>query len=243
MSMEALANAVIDRAESLLAAVQCDEPAIHVLDMAATDGTGGLSHGSGHHVAQAHGLAGCAVMVRVAPFLAEFLADIPARHLAHVRPALVAMPIEFLAAHEAGHAIVSPLDPSELDATEAERLRGLATADTVTLRDRAESHHPAWAAAVAILYARGMALRPDHATQWRKLAVAEFEGYGFDFATVAALVADVPAGASIRQLVADADWLDRITAACPTIEERRRLMAERNNVPGVPARELAAVAA
>ncbi len=247
-----LTTAIIEQLSRRLEAVaRPDGEAVHVLDMPSNPVAVGVSRGSGHRIAAAHGLPGVAVLVTVSPLVDALLREYRPETIENTffregLGAIAAGAFEQIAAHELGHALASPRDPEgPIDAGELANLQSLTASGPANLIPPAESHGPAWAAATAILYRRCMGSLPDCAYDWHRNAVAEFARYGLDYPAVAALVANVPGDAPIRPIVADAGFIGRIEAATPSVEDRRAIIASRNTRPAdvPPARDPAAAAA
>lgn len=251
-----VARATTD-AESLLSAVAApDEPdGIRIVRLTAP-AVWGLCRGSGHAVARAYGFdAGIAVMVagyRIAegPFIAaaqtveDLLDELRVRgaQLERLRASaravagnLARLSIEATATHELGHALAADVDKPPTDVEVAEII---ALPTTFVREDtpevRARGHGPAWAAATAILYQRCQAIRPAVAGKWRKMAETEFHGYGMTLAAVADAVRYVPADAAIRPLVRNREFMARIEAVVPSLEERIALIVKQRAATAQP---------
>lgn len=246
INLDAAKSFAVDTVHGLLAAVmRADEPGgVRCLPIW-SDRVDGLCVGSGHGVAAAHGITtGIAVFVAadamasrilhaVATRLADAMRDAGldatrwhGRAAALTAPAIeraVAWEILGVAAHEVAHAVALPLDTTPPSETAASKLRALATDCAVRLDAewKVRYHGPDWAAAYAIVAARLSTLEPDcqPALQQRMRADTEMFG-GIDFDAVAAVVADVPHDAAIRPLLADADFVARVSAVVPTADER-----------------------
>ncbi len=240
---------VLRSIEINLASIQRDEPEVTVLDFPASPLAIGLAVGSGHLLAAAHGLPGVAVLVSVSP-----LWDAIVAHTSNEAAELVAgfgeSPLELLmiGVHELGHSLAFALDKrASLDEGDVRRrLLSLTAIGPVAVMDVPDAHDAAWAAATSILYRRLAAQRPDEAVRIRDIATAEFQAYGMPYDEVASIVADIPDREMIRPLAADPGFVGRIEAVVPSLEERRSIIAARQqmreaDVP--PAREPAAVAA
>lgn len=235
------AGELLRDAEALLRVVVWpDEPACRIIDLAVPDGHEGLSHGSGHRLARAHGCSdGIAVLVAFRRMLARWLALFDGYDLA---PAMVieaarryARPVEQTACHEAAHALASPIDEPLTDDAQVRLLRQLAIAPVAVsqVTPEAEGHGAPWAAGAAILYGRAARLRPAVAETWHEAARREFSRYGLEYDAVVRQVACIGDDEPLRALLCDPIWLARIERVIPPLADRAALIAARkpNTVP------------
>lgn len=246
INLDAAKSFAVDTVHGLLAAVmRADEPGgVRCLPVW-SDGIDGLCVGSGHGVAAAHGIdTGTAVFVALDSIAGRTVSSVTTQladalrddgidvNRWHARAAAIAAPvieqavawqILAVAAHEVAHAVALPLDTTPPTETAAAGLRALATEYSKTDDSgfQVRYHGPDWAAAFAIVAARLIAIEPDchRALHQRMLSDGEMLG-GIDFDAVAAVVADVPHDAAIRPLLADADFVARVSAVVPTADER-----------------------
>ena len=252
---EYLAAAVAD-AESLLNVVAWpDEPDGVRIVQTTANGIYGLCTGSGHALAAAHGLPGCAVMVaalriqtRYRAVAMEVIAD-EDRHLARtaagsvllasrvnaIADRLVASRVAFTAAHELAHALAAAVDQRP-DDKESARLRALPTTHEPDLNPEftARSHGARWAALAAIIYRRVLELRPALANEWQRWAVSEFESYGMTFAPVAEHVANISDSMPLRHLARDSQFIASVESLVPPQSQRADLIALRRSSDQFP---------
>jgi len=219
------------------------------------NGVYGLCTGSGHALAAAHGLPGCAVMVaalriqtRYRAVAMESISD-EDRYLARtatgsvllasrvnaIADRLVASRVAFTAAHELAHALAAAVDQRP-DDKEFARLRALPTTHQPDLDPEftARSHGAPWAALAAILYRRVIELRPGLAKEWHRWAVLEFEGYGMAFAPVAEHVANISDSMPLRHLARDREFIASVESLVPPQSQRADLIALRRSSDQLP---------
>ena len=254
-ALDALIVSAVANAESLLGVVAWpDEPDVRIVQTTAS-GIYGLCTGSGHALAAAHGLPGCAVMVaalriqtRYRAVAMEIIAD-EDRHLARtaagsvllasrvnaIADRLVASRVAFTAAHELAHALAAAVDQRP-DDKESTRLRALPTTHEPDLDPEftARSHGARWAALAAIIYRRVIELRPALAKEWHRWAVLEFESYGMTFAPVAERVASISDSMPLRRLARDRQFIASVESLVPTQSHRADLIARRRSSDQLP---------
>lgn len=216
-------------AEAVLAvAAWADLPAgVAVLPVTRAD-AGGLSFGSGHLMATAHGLPPGAVAVQVDAAGILRLSVAESIENPEVGLKVARQFIEHVAIHEAAHALVAPLDP-EVSAAQAKAIVAARVAGPTN--EEAACHHPRWAAALVILSRRMLDLRPAAERAVRERIVrADIGHYGLDAAAIDAALGEVDADCSLRELLAPGGAVaDRVDAACPSVAERRAFIEHRRS--------------
>lgn len=215
-------------AEALLTvAAWPDLPAgMVVLPLDGCDYAGGMSIGSGHNLALAHGCRPGAVAVRVDVAGAVRTALTAAPDLPAIAVNVAGLVAETVAIHEASHALVADLDAEHDIAGAIARVRA---AESATIRCGADAHGPRWAAAVVVLTGRAIRLRPANERHGREDSMRrDLEGYGIDAAAVAAALGDVADEVVLRRLLAaGGDAARRVAAACPPEPERQAVIEHR----------------
>ena len=240
---------LIADAEALLSvAAWRDLPAgCRLIDIAGSR-LAGFSSGSGHRLAEAHGFRAGTVAVGVA---AEHALRVALDVWGDELPAALgeaAVAIEFVAAHEAAHALVADIDGS-MQPGEADILRSLPVAVGTTTGDSspertARGHGARWAAALVILSQRCEQYRPRSQHRWRELLTDDLHAVGIDAQAVAVAVGDVADELPLRDLLAaGGNIVARVAAAIPDETQRAALIAARRNTTPVEPRHVAPVAA
>jgi hypothetical protein len=235
---------IIADAEALLAvAAWRDLPAgLRIIDIVGRR-LCGFCVGSGHRFAQAHGCREGVAAVAVATEEAlrhsiKLWADDLSAALGEA-----ALIIEYVAAHEAAHAIVANID-ADLQPGQADILRKMAATGTATVKKSAEQtvrdHPPSWAAAVAILSRRCSQYRPRARHRWPEVLRSDLEAVGIDAQAVAEAVGDVGDEQPLRALLAaGGNIVCRVAAACSSDADRVAILEGRCS----PAAEMSLVAA
>jgi hypothetical protein len=164
------------------------------------------------------------VRVDVAGITRQAIAAAPARPTLTLDVArLVA---EAVAIHEAAHALVAEPDAQhDIDGAVA-RVRA---SEAGPVRCGADAHGPRWAAAVVVLTARAIRLRPAHERGDRQATMRqELTGYGIDAAAVAEALGDVADEVRLRELlVSGGDAAGRVAAACLPEHDRQAAIEHR----------------
>jgi hypothetical protein len=214
-------------AEALLAvAAWADLPAgIAVLPATRADAAG-LSLGSGHTMAAAHGLPPGTVAVQVDARGIMRFSVAEAIEAPEVGLKVARQFIEHVAIHEAAHAIVSPLD-AEVSVAEAKAI--VAACIERPTNEEAACHDARWAAALVILSRRMLGLRPRAERAVRENIVrGDIAHYGLDADAIAEALGEVDADSSVRKLLTPGGAVaDRVAAACPPVAERRAWIEHR----------------
>lgn len=222
------ADAIRRDAEALLAvAAAPDLPAgVAVLPTTGRPDAMGISIGSGHALALAHGCRPGAVAVRVdvAGIMRAALtasADDAALGILAARPTL-----EAVAVHELAHALVHAPDETS---TAAEAIALVAASNAAALRTGADTHGPRWAAAVVVLTGRVIRLRPAHERPALEAAMhADLKNYSIEAPAVAEALGEIADEEPLRALLAaGGDVARRIEAVCLPATERQAVIDKR----------------
>lgn len=225
------ARLAADAAALVSVAAWADAPeGVAVLPMIGAT-VGGVCYGSGHRLAVAEGLrdGSLAVRVDVAGIIRQAIAEEPHDEAQAVYVA--GMVAEAVACHEVAHALVASLDRPMGRAAAIASLASLDAREWArpSPAREAEGHHARWGAANIVLQRRAAALRRHEEREFREVFLrAELAGYGLDLDAIDDVLGIVPVEARLRDLLAAGGDVDRrLVAACPGVEERAAVIAQR----------------
>jgi hypothetical protein len=227
---------IVTDAELLLWAVAgADLPAgLRIIDIGRAS-ISGVAIGSGHGLAHAHRLRPGVIAVGVA--LEALAEDVIGLGCAGDDAAFA---IEAVAAHELAHALVAPAD-GERSPAYKQALRDLpalvaALSPSLGEPDKeARDHDERWAAAFVAIVRRCIAVRPLERAAWAACLKADLRRYGIDADAVAEALGDIPAEASLRELLAEGGPVaERVARAVPSLSDRIAVIADHQFSPAEP---------